>query len=140
MGVRDLIIYQKAYDAALYALPVLNRLPKAYRGSLARDLQASLVQLLTGIVSANADPGRRADVLRDLDVQLEVARVLLRLSHDLSLVPTTQYGLLSQRLDEVGRLLGGWRGRSRSGSEESRRPSGAAIGTTARTPASSRST
>jgi hypothetical protein len=140
MGVRDLIIYQKMYDAALYALPILNRVPKSYRGSLARDLQATVVHLLTGIVAANADPDRRADVLRDLDVELEVARVLLRLSHDLQVVPTKQYGLLSQRLDEVGRLLGGWRGRSGSGPGGMRRRSVAATGTTARTPGSSLST
>jgi hypothetical protein len=138
MGVRDLVIYQKAYDVTLFALPVLNRMPKCYRPTLARDLQAALVDLVTGIVAANQDPRARPELLRGLDTRLEVARVLLRLSHDLQTIPTRAYGQLSERLDEVGRLLGGWRGRSRGGAEGLRPRSGEATGTTARTPASSR--
>jgi len=139
MGVRDLIVYQKAYDTALYALPILNRLPKSYRGSLARDLQGGLTRMLVGIVAANHDPARRQEIIRRIDIDLEGVRTLLRLSHDLKLVPTKQYGVLAARLDEVGRLLGGWLGRRMEGSGGARpRGSGAATGTTARTPGSSR--
>lgn len=139
MGVRDLIVYQKAYDAALYALPLLNRMPKSYRGSVARDLQAGLTQILIGIVAANHDPVRRKEIIRQIDIELEGVRTLLRLSHDLKLVATKQYGLLAARLDEVGRLLGGWLGRSTEGPGGARpRGSEAGTGTMARMPASSR--
>lgn len=60
MGVHDLVIYQKAYDAALALMPVLNRMPKCYRPTLARDLQAALLDIVTGIVAANQDPRNRA--------------------------------------------------------------------------------
>jgi hypothetical protein len=74
MGVRDLVIYQKAYDVALAALPILNRMPKCYRPTLARDLQSALVDLVTGIVAANQDPRARAELLRDLDTRLGLRR------------------------------------------------------------------
>lgn len=140
MGVRDLVFYQKAYDATLYALPILNRLPKSYRPTLARDLQGVLVRILTGIVAANQDPVRRADLLRDLDTELETARVLLRLGHDLQAIPTRHYGQLSEKLDELGRLLGGWRGRSQKGPGGFRPRSGVATGTMPAMLASSPST
>jgi hypothetical protein len=141
MGVRDLIIYQKMYDAALYGLPILNRMPRSYRPTMVREIQAIIVRLLAGIVAANHDPVRRLDLLRTMDTDLEVLRSLLRLSHDLKLLATKQYGVLSGYLDEVGRLLGGWLSRSVSGPGGTRpRRSAAATGTMPRTRESLRST
>ena len=43
-----------------------------------------------------------------LDIELDKVRLLFRLAHDLRLLPTDKYGQVSERLVEIGRLLGGW--------------------------------
>jgi len=46
--------------------------------------------------------------LAEIDIELEKLRLLIRLAKDLRLLAMKQYGLIAERIDEIGRLLGGW--------------------------------
>jgi hypothetical protein len=66
-----------------------------------------MLGIATMIVQANAERDKRR-TLRQIDVELEKLRLLTRLAKDLNMLPVKQYGLMSERVSEIGRLLGGW--------------------------------
>lgn len=103
----ELIIYQKLYDLMLYAVPIINRFPKSQRFVLGQQIQNCMIGVAMLIVQANAERDKRR-TLWQIDVELEKLRLLIRLAKDLNMMPVKQYGLLSQRISEIGRLLGGW--------------------------------
>jgi four helix bundle protein len=105
--LHELVIYQKLYDLMLYALPIINRFPKSQRFVLGQQIQNSMIGIAVMIVQANAERDKRR-TLWQIDVELEKLRLLIRLAKDLRFLPVRQYGLVSERVSELGRLLGGW--------------------------------
>jgi len=106
--IENLIIYQKMYDLLIYAFPILNRFPKNQRFVLAQQIQNTLLDTIQLITKANLERDKRK-ALREADIQLSMAKLLVRIAHDLNLLSHRHYGQMSMRLNEVGRLLGGWR-------------------------------
>jgi hypothetical protein len=47
-------------------------------------------------------------VLREADAELEKLKVLMRLSKDREFISMGQYREASEKLDELGKILGGW--------------------------------
>ena len=106
--INKLIIYQKLYDVILYAIPILNRFPKSQRFVLAQQIQNVLLDAAKLIARANIERDKRA-ALVELDIVLDQARLLIRIAHDLNLLSHRHYGQMAMQLNEIGRLLGGWR-------------------------------
>ena len=106
--LKDLIIYQKLYDLIMYAFPIVNRFPRNQRFVLAQQIENALLDAAQLVVEANLLRDKR-EVLLQLDIQLDMVALLVRIAHDLNLLSHRHYGQMSMRLDEVGRLLGGWR-------------------------------
>lgn len=106
--IENLIIYQKMYDLLIYAFPILNRFPKNQRFVLAQQIENAMLAIIQLIAKANMERDKR-ETLREVDIQLSMAKLLIRISHDLNLLSHRHYGQISMRLNEVGRLLGGWR-------------------------------
>ena len=91
----------------LYTFPIINRFPKNQRFVLGQQMQNCMVDIAKLIVQANAERNK-GKTLWQIDVELEKLRLLIRLAKDLNILPMKQYGLMSERISEVGRLLGGW--------------------------------
>ena len=102
----ELIIYQKVYDLILYLFPIVNRFPKSQRFVLGQQIENSLVEIAKMIVEANKRRNK-LNVLYNMDVELEKLRLLVRLAKDLRFLSVKRYGLIAEKLDEIGRLLGG---------------------------------
>jgi len=103
----ELTIYQKVYDLILYALPIINRFPKSQRFVLGQQIQNGMIDISAMIVQANKVKNK-LQKLYEIDVELEKLRLLIRLAKDLKFMPIHKYELHCQRMNEVGRLLGGW--------------------------------
>jgi four helix bundle protein len=104
----ELTIYQKHYDLILYAFPIINGFPKAQKFMLGQQIQNSLLDIAKLIVQANKQRGNRLPLLAQMDVEIEKLRLLIRLAKDLRMLSIKQYGALAERINEIGRLLGGW--------------------------------
>jgi four helix bundle protein len=103
----DLIIYQKHYDMMLYSFPIIGRFPKDQRFVLGQQIETSMLEIGQMIIHANKLRDKRSK-LYEIDIALEKLRFLIRLSKDLKMMSITKYGHHCGRLDEIGRLLGGW--------------------------------
>lgn len=105
--MRELIIYQKHYDMMLYSLPIIGRFPKDQRFILGQQIENQMIEIAKMIVHANKLRQKKGK-LYEIDIELEKLRFLIRLSKDLKIMTVSKYGHHCERLDEIGRLLGGW--------------------------------
>lgn len=107
--MEDLKIAQKIYDMILYGNKALIQFPKSERYVLAADIKTSMYAMLRLCIVANKHYYKKT-TLQDLDVELEVLRNLLRLASDpeTRYLPLKKYEVWSKKLDEIGKMLGGW--------------------------------
>jgi four helix bundle protein len=120
MALHELTIYQKHYDLMLYAIPLINKYPKSQRYVVGQQTMNLMLDIARSIIQANREKGKyRLRTLCRIDGQLEELRLLVRLAKDLNMLPVKQYGLISERTSETGRLLGGWIKQTRKALESS---------------------
>ena len=62
---------------------------------------------MENIISANS-VSDKSPYFSGTSLEIEKLRIFLRLAKDLSFLSFKRYELLSARLDEIGRMLGGW--------------------------------
>lgn len=84
-------------------------LTKRWRYSLGLSLENSVLDILENLVMAKKAPRpMKAGYLIRADGQLEITTLKLRLLLDLELVNATSIFKLQAKLQEIGRMLGGW--------------------------------
>jgi four helix bundle protein len=105
--LNDLVIYQKCYDLVLYAYPIIAKYPRNARFTLGQQTTDLLIETMRLIARANKERDKKR-TLWEIDSHLEELRLLTRLAKDLKMLSVHQYGLLNERISEIGRLLGGW--------------------------------
>jgi hypothetical protein len=101
-------IFTRTYDLLRWLIPVTVKFPREQRFVLAETLQRNALGFQETLMEAalSREPG---PFLKRADVILAKLRVQLRLCHDLDLLSLKQYEHAARMMDEVGRLLGGWR-------------------------------
>ncbi|MBL7044312.1 MAG: hypothetical protein ISR77_37145 [Pirellulaceae bacterium] len=50
----------------------------------------------------------RMPLLNEANLKLEILRFQIRLAKDLHCLQVKSYGFAAQRIDEIGKLVGGW--------------------------------
>jgi hypothetical protein len=105
-------IFAKTYDLELWLMQKTTKFPREHRFVLARFVQEALLRFQEHLIEAATLPKRdRTGKLARLgraDVELTKLRFHLRLCRDLDLLDAGPHRHVSQMVDEVGRLLGGW--------------------------------
>ncbi len=104
----DLTIFQKAYDFLLWIKPTVQRFTKVHKYSLGIELEKETIELLKQIVRTNFKKDDRKKDIEECFVHYEIIKILIRVSKDYHLLNLKQYEFASQKLDEIGKLLGGW--------------------------------
>jgi len=103
-------IITKAYDFLLYLIPQLSKYPRNQKFILADRIQILSMDILDSFLEAYYTSGpRKMEILVNTNVKLEKLRYLIRLSHDLQLINTHRYEVISSKINEIGKMLGGWR-------------------------------
>lgn len=81
--------------------------PRSEKLGFVADYKKCLFQFLILIITAQKKYFKKT-TLQDADVQLELLRMFNDLSYDMKFVDEKRYILVSEKLCEIGRLLGGW--------------------------------
>lgn len=102
-----LIILQKTKDAMKYLYTSWVKYPRSEKLGFVVDYKKCLFQFLIYIITAQKKYYKKT-TLQDADVQLELLRLFNDLSYDMRFIDEKRYQLISERLNEIGRLLGGW--------------------------------
>ena len=102
-----LIILQKSKDLMQYLYTSWAKYPWSEKPGFVADYKQCLFQFLIYIITAQKKYFKKT-TLQDADVQLELLRLFNQLSYDMHFIDEKRYKLISERLCEIGRLLGGW--------------------------------
>jgi hypothetical protein len=101
---------ERAHALIAWLLPVVARFPKHHRFSLGTRIEARAYAVLEQLVrAAYAERIRKAPLLDDANVALELLRHEFRIAFSQRLVSTGQVEHATRLIDEVGRQVGGWR-------------------------------
>lgn len=99
---------QKTYEFVLWLVKKVENFPKSYRFTVGDRLTTAGLDLLTSLVEAAYS--RQKQTHLDLaSGKVNAIRYLLRMAKDLHLLSIDSYGFSAESLDEVGRMVGGWR-------------------------------
>jgi len=102
-----LIIFQKVYDLIREVYKDCNNFPKSQRFILGQRIENTAVNILEGIIVANSEENKFSSLLK-VSVEIEKMRIFIRLSKDLAFLAFKRYEILTAKLDEIGRMCGGW--------------------------------
>lgn len=102
-------VIQKTYELLLYLIPQLQKLPRSQKFLLADRVETKVLDVLDFCISAYYSPrNEKPLLLKKANLLLEQLRYLVRLIHDLKLINYDRYGIISEKVDEIGRMIGGW--------------------------------
>ena len=107
MTPREAPVVGKAYDLCLWLLPHIAKFPRSHRFILGDHLERHALSVLLFLVRA-AYSREKSEILAEANRRIEELRFLLRLSKDLKLLSVSQHGFAAERLEEIGRMVGGW--------------------------------
>ncbi len=102
-------IFVKTYDFLLWLIPLTLKYPKSQRFLLAEKTSKLALEFYDLILEGAFRQTNMVDFFADADLLLNKIRLYLRLSFDLKCISMNQYEFASRSLDEIGRLLGGWK-------------------------------
>lgn len=103
----ELKILEKQYEMILWMFPLINGFPTKQRFVLGQQMQNSLLEILKKIIEANQDRNK-LPILKQMSVELDKFRYLFRLAKDFKFISIRQYGFGADKINEIGRMLGGW--------------------------------
>ena len=103
----DLVIFQKVYDLILWIYPAINKFPKSQRFVLGQQIENTVLEILKGIIQANQE-SNKTSYLKQVSIDLDKSRILIRLSKDLRFINIRQYQFAAEKINEIGKVLGGW--------------------------------
>lgn len=115
-------VVQKAYDLSRWLLPLIEGFPRKFKFTLGDRLQTTALDLSLALVEASHAQAAERPLYR-ADRLLDQLRLLGRLSYDLRVLPLRRYEKLSENIEELGRMIGGWLRYARA-----RQPRGTAAG------------
>ncbi|MEK7992964.1 MAG: diversity-generating retroelement protein Avd [Planctomycetota bacterium] len=102
------VVVGKTYDFSLWLIQKVEHFPRSYRFSVGDRLVAAVIDLLLRLVDA-AYARDKAAILAEVNGMLNRMRYLLRLAKDLKLFSLDSYRHAAERVEEIGRMAGGWR-------------------------------
>ena len=104
---QNLPIFEKTYELILWLYPTVNKFPKSQRFVLGQRIENTILRILEGIIDANQERNKLS-YLKQTSVELDKLRILIRLSKDLRFISIRQYGFGAGKINEIGKMLGGW--------------------------------
>ncbi|OGZ12606.1 MAG: hypothetical protein A3D67_04345 [Candidatus Lloydbacteria bacterium RIFCSPHIGHO2_02_FULL_51_22] len=102
-------LLQKTKSAYLLWYEYYQKLPKTHRHSLGQRIDTLFVEIMETIASAGFLPrDEKRPYVRVAIRKTDTLKVLLMVLWETKSLDTKKYGALSERIEEVGRMLGGW--------------------------------
>jgi len=104
----DLPVFVQWTAFLAWLLPATAKFPHKARFTFANRIDNLALDLLEDLVEARYARDKRT-ILGRANLRLEKLRILLRLCHELAYLPHTSYEHAMRAINEVGKMLGGWR-------------------------------
>ena len=99
---------ERMYQFQLWLVPTVEKFPRSQTFLLGDRIQTTALDVLEGLVEATYTR-ERTHLLDRVNLGIEKLRFLFRLAMDLRHLDMRRYEHSARSLDEIGRLVGGWR-------------------------------
>jgi hypothetical protein len=96
------------YRFLLWLIPALDKFPRSQRFLLGNRIESAALDVLDRLIEATYTR-ERARLLAEANLGLERLRFLVRLATELRHLDRERYEHAARTLDEIGRLVGGWK-------------------------------
>jgi four helix bundle protein len=102
-------IVLKSYEFMKELVGVLKKFPRDQRFLLGDRIQLLASEIMETFIEAYYRPSSEKKPLLDkANILLEKMRYYLRMCYELGFYASTRYGQLSEQVQEIGRMNGGW--------------------------------
>ena len=109
MSHEHMPIFTRTFDLLVWLLPATNHFPRSHRHTVTRRLLDAALDVRERLEEANVRKGsERRRRLQLADESLAKVRLYLRLVTRFEWLTPGQYKHVSEMVDEIGRILGGW--------------------------------
>lgn len=107
--LNDAPIIQKIYDFYREFHLAVPQMPKHDRHSIGERINNRTLDFLENIIHASRiDRKNKFGYLDEAASQLDLLKILVRLAEDTKAISPKKYLFLSEKLQEIGKMLGGW--------------------------------
>lgn len=103
----DLPIFVNWLEFITWLLNATEKFPKTARFTLALRLENLALDIVEDLVEARYT-NKKGSILKRANLKLEKLRILLRISHDRRYLSRSSYRHAMERVNETGKMLGGW--------------------------------
>ena len=105
-----LIIYEKMNKLIVYSKTLLIKYPKSERFDLCTDIKQNLYENLKLVIYAwkIQDSKERIKILNKIDIELIVLKSFIKISYDFKYITEKNFVVWSEKVSEIGKMIGGW--------------------------------
>jgi len=100
-------VLTRLHDLLVYLVPQLNRFPREQKFVLGDRIETKLLEVQESCLRAYYGREKQPHLI-EANMGLEVTRHLVRLAHALRYFSHHTYAVVSEKVDVVGRMIGGW--------------------------------
>jgi len=109
-GPGDIPIIHTLYDTYVFWCELLIKFPKTQRYTLGDRVSAYMLDTIELLITAasSSDTELKQDCLRVASAKTDIMKLLIRSAKDSKSINNDQYLKLQSKLNEIGKMLGGW--------------------------------
>ena len=102
-------LVQKTYDLYKVAYQYSKAFPKSDKYSLGEKIKNLILEVLELLIEAEATKKDwKEPILNKASRKLGLLKILIRLTNEIKILDNKKYLDLGERLQEIGRMIGGW--------------------------------
>lgn len=105
-GEEEFKTLEKLTDMIEYAYPILAQYPKSEKFTLVADIKHIMLDALRYCVKVGKKKAKKT-ALYDLDTELATLKRFIRISYNLRFLSMQHYKVWSEKVAEIGRMVGG---------------------------------
>jgi len=105
----NLPVYKLGYDLLIEIYNRTKSFPREYKYTIGEKLKAESLNMLINVYKANKSKViNRLQYIDDARQNVEVLRLLMRITHDLKVIGTKGFTLINIKIEELSKQLTGW--------------------------------
>ncbi|MDX1912150.1 MAG: diversity-generating retroelement protein Avd [Saprospiraceae bacterium] len=102
-------ILTQTYEFLKMMIGVMQHFPRDQKFLIADRMQNLISDMLELFIEAYySPPGDKKNKLLEANVKIEQLRYYVRLCYELGFYNSIKYGLIMEKMQEIGRMNGGW--------------------------------
>ncbi len=101
-------IILKMFELIKYSIPLLEKLPRTQKFVLGDRMEVKMLEIQEQLIAAYYTKNNKSALLHNVNISLEQLRYLIRLVHEMRYISTEKYGVISEKVNEIGKMCGGW--------------------------------